>query len=218
VQETAQTNNKQSRKKRQKQMTTDINAIDLAIAAAKIRMAAQKSAEVVVEVDDVDTDTDETSVVEAPVKTKRVKLTDEERAAKQEQIKKDREERKAQKAVSTTKIDKAASKLPVLEDDVKVQLDNLVAGLSTAQISVLVSHLQHHVRANSIVSASTSEVELKVGATVKILQGDPRYVDQRLIGAVGTVSESRRIRCFVKVEGQTKPVYLFKTDVELVTE
>ena len=36
------------------------------------------------------------------------------------------------------------------------------------------------------------------------------------LGCEGVVCESRRIRCFVEVEGVTNPVYLFTSDVEVL--
>jgi hypothetical protein len=47
-----------------------------------------------------------------------------------------------------------------------------------------------------------------VGATVKIIGGDPKF-----FGRLGTVVDSRPLRCFVEVDGVKKPLYLFNSEV-----
>jgi hypothetical protein len=38
------------------------------------------------------------------------------------------------------------------------------------------------------------------------------------VGQTGTVSKAQRIRCYVEIPGVNKPVYLFTSDVETISE
>lgn len=107
------------------------------------------------------------------------------------------------------KIATAASKLPALSLDALSAFDTLVSALPTAELSNLVEHLRLKVRIDQTKAAS--DRKLGIGDRVTVTAGDPRF-----LGLAGTVTEARRIRCFVKLDGRDKPVYMFTSDVEPV--
>jgi len=191
-------------------LDTKFSAIDKALAAAKARKAAkellpQTSAE----------------VPDAPTEARK-KATDEEKAAKlavraqkQAQLKADREARKAAKAqqpkgpAHMKKIDRAASKLPELNDQTQLLFNEATTNFSSGQLTALALHLQHFNRVKATERALSQKVE--VGSRVRIIGGDPKF-----IGMTGTVSKAQRIRCYVSVPGVKREVYCFTSDVELV--
>lgn len=205
------------------QTTTDTNttkqlsAIDLAIAAAKARKAAKGES------------TDDTPAAKKPkVKTdpafekeQRKHANDELRAAAKAKREAEREERRSRRAAQAQekagrpahmkKVNRAAEKLPGLNEDASRAFDEITTNFSAEQISAIALHLQHFNRAKATERALTQKVE--VGSRVRIMGGDPKF-----IGQVGTVSNVRRIRCFVDVPGSKKPVYLFTSDVSVEEE
>lgn len=191
-----------------------MSKIDAAIAASQARKAQKKGTPV----SDVS--------MEAP---RRKRLTEEERAARDEQRASEkarrtqaRLEKKAQRArdreaaraahpAHMVKVEKARAKLPVMSEGLTKSYDALTSGFSPADIDILCKHLALHVRASRTQAALKSE--LTVGQTVLITGGDPRYR-----GMTGTVSEARTIRCFVNIPSREKPVYLFISEVTPVNE
>ena len=139
------------------------------------------------------------------------------RAARQAQLKAEREARKAAKAndrqtgkpAHMKKVERAASKLPVLNDQMQLTFNEVTTNFSAEQITALALHLQHFNRVKATERALSQKVE--TGTSVRIIGGDPKF-----IGMTGTVSLARRIRCFVEVPGVKKPVYLFTSDVEVL--
>lgn len=158
-----------------------------------------------------------------PAGEKRVKLTSEERErrkaleivakaekqAARDRQKAEREAAKATKVAHMSKVDKAAERLPTLSDVAKAAFSDLILNLTAADITTLTAHLLHFNREQATQRALTTQVA--VGDTVRIVSGEARY-----IGLVGKVSKAQRIRCYVDVEvnGSTKQVYLFTSDVE----
>ena len=188
------------------ELNTKLSAIDKALAAAKARKAAKEGS----------------SLEETPA-TPEAKPTDEQkaqkiadRAAKQAQLKADREARKQAKAAEKAngkpahmkKIDRAASKLPVLNDQMQFTFNEVTTNFSAEQITALALHLQHFNRVKATERALGQRVVQ--GTSVRIVAGDPRF-----IGLSGTVVKAQRIRCYVEVPGIKKPVYLFTSDVEV---
>jgi len=110
------------------------------------------------------------------------------------------------------KVEKVLAGLPNLTEDVSGIYNNLVSAQSADQLLALAAHLQQHVRLQRTLQA-TSSTPVTPGTRVRITGGD-----HRLVGTYGTVDRSQRIRCYVKVDGREKPVYLFTSDVEVVTE
>lgn len=180
----------------------NLDKIDAVIAAARARKAAGE----------VSSDT----VVATDIVEKRPHLSAEERQAKKAEIESDRIRRRAERAEKATqkqvhmkKIDNARSKLPQLNSYSQTVFDELVVNLPAEQLTALALHLQHYNRLKATQRAISTTIEL--GNEVKITGGDPKF-----IGKVGTITEVRRIRCFVSVPGVKKPVYCFTSDVEVV--
>lgn len=174
---------------------------------------------------EVDSDAIERAILEARARAKEkneqiAKLSPEERKKQQEEKKRQREaEREArrlqkQKEASErvphmSKVERAAAKLPLLNQKAKDVFDNAIVNLSRDQLAALAMHIEHYNR----VKATEAALKAKVteGMTVRIVGGDPRY-----IGLVGTVAKAQRIRCYVDLPDVSRPVYLFTSDVEQI--
>ncbi len=145
------------------------------------------------------------------------------REAKQAELKEQRAARKAEREATKAaargtkkggahmvKVDKAAAKLPALNESARLILDEATTNLGEAQVLALAMHMQHAVRAKA--TARAAEIQVSTGDHVKITGGDPRF-----IGMTGLIDRAQRIRCYVKVDGRDKPVYCFTSDVVKVT-
>lgn len=199
-----------------------MSAIDRALAAARAR-AAQRAAVAVKD----DAEVTEPKAKVAKVKTEEAfakaqkdrankELTELQRAAAKAKRDAEREARRAEKAAAAEgkkshmkKVERAASKLPALSSEAQIKLNELRLALSNVELTALSAHILHHVRATATVAAAGKRPG--VGAKVKIVGGDPKFV-----GMVGTVVDSRPLRCFVEVQGAKKPVYLFNSEVSMV--
>jgi transcription antitermination factor NusG len=190
--------------------TSDLSAIDKALAAAQARKAMKEGGSM---------ESGTTTTIDDTTKRAAKAARDAERAARQAQIKAQREERKAarqaEKANNQTphmkKIERAASVLPTLDRQTELLFNEATTNLSAYHVAALALHLQHFNRVKATERALNQKLE--VGQTVRIVAGP-----QKFIGMMGTVSLARRIRCFVDVPGFKKPIYLFTSDVELVEE
>lgn len=130
----------------------------------------------------------------------------------------ERQAAKAQAAASRKpphlkKVEKALAGLPNLTEDVSQIYNSLVQVQSPDQLLALAAHLQQHVRLKRTLQATASSARPVAGNKVRIVGGDHRY-----LGLTGTVDRAQRIRCYVTLEGRSKPLYLFTSDVEVVTE
>lgn len=210
-------------------------AIDAAIAAAKARKAAKNNpTEESTATDAVES----TTPGEKPARKARIvgpkpekepkkpRQTDEEKAAKKatrdaerESKKETRQQLRAEKlAVKAAdkkpahmeKVLKAASRLPSLTETASRFLNEVTVNLSAADLTALALHIQHFNRVKATHRALSQRVG--VGDSVRIVSGDTRYV-----GQAGVVSKAQRIRCYVEVPGAKKPVYLFTSDVEILS-
>lgn len=204
-------------------MSDEISAIDKAIAAATARKAAKNGG--------VSTATGE-KLPKAPKEpkpakepSKRTRVSDEEKAARQAAKDAARATRKAEREATRAakklakasdkktphmaKVEAAAAKLPALTDEAQVAFNDITANFSAAMVSAIAAHMQHFNRARATERALTQVI--KAGNTVRIVSGDPRF-----IGQVGEVAKAQRIRCYVSVPGVNKPVYCFTSDCELV--
>jgi hypothetical protein len=197
----------------------DISDIDRAIQAAKARKAARANggsappAPPPVEGSD------------AAPKTRRPRLTTEQKAQRDAQRaqeaatrKQERAERKATKQAARSKptahlakVEKAATKLAPKSSNVDMVFNEATANLSASDIANLIAHLSHFNRFNSTVRALATQ--LSAGQRVTVIGGDPRYV-----GRPGTLDKVSRIRCTVQIDGVTKSQYLFTSDVALLDE
>lgn len=200
----------------------DVSAIDKAIAAARARKAAKGG----------DGSTNTNTAPKTPkadkgeATPKRPRLTDEEKAAREETRNAERASKKeardaaraAKRAERETtkrtphmsKVAKAAAKLPALNDSAQVMFNDITTNFSRDQVNALSQHLQHFNRVKATERALGQKVE--VGDTVRIVGGDPRW-----IGKTGTIAKAQRIRCYVEFEGHSKVVYFFISDVEQVS-
>lgn len=207
--------------------TTKLSAIDKALAAAKARAAAKANLN-----------------GEAPAKEPKVKKTELPAAVKERKEKASKEltaaakqaretERAAAKAIREAdrlkrneakaaaavgkkgahmkKVEKAAARLPVLNASAVTTFNEITTNFGRDQVAALALHLQHFNRVKATELAAGRSY--KQGQAVRITGGDPKY-----IGMQGTIDSARPLRCFVNVPGFRKPVYLFTSDIEPVTD
>ncbi len=205
---------------------TDVSAIDKALAAAKQRKAKREGST------STDATTETPKAAKAPkaekaATPKRPRLTDEEKAARQATKDAERAEKKAARDAARAakkaereaskqpahmrKVMKAAEKLGTLGENAQLIFNDATANLTAAELATLALHIQHFNRVKATERALNQVIEN--GQQVRIVGGDPRF-----IGKTGTVSKAQRIRCYVTVEGVKKDVYLFTSDVEVVSE
>jgi len=205
-------------------MSDNISAIDKAIQAAQARKAAKSG------------DSNVTSEASAtpkapkapkvPSEPKRPRLSDEEKAARTAARDAERATNKVtrdaaraakqlakqadRKPAHMSKVEKAASKLPTLTDAATLAVNDITANFAAATVAAIAAHLSHFNRVKATERALGQTIS--TGDTVRIVGGDSRFV-----GLTGEVFKAQRIRCYVTVEGAKKPVYLFTSDVELVS-
>jgi hypothetical protein len=90
----------------------------------------------------------------------------------------------------------------------------LIAQLNDADLAATIAHAMFMQKRRGVVAAAIEvTTALEVGQTVMIMSGPAKH-----IGKTGTLTEVRRIRCFVEVEGSNTPVYLFTSDVKLTDQ
>lgn len=122
-----------------------------------------------------------------------------------------REAKKAEKLEAKTdkkpahmkKVERARAKLNKLSTEAELIFSEVVGNFGVTAIEDIAEHLMVHARAYKTQRALT-QTQLPLGATVKIVGGDRRY-----IGMTGTVVHSQKLRAKVEVEGVAKPVYLY---------
>jgi len=196
-----------------------LSAIDEAVNAAKSRKSAKSAKKAKPSVSE-----DAGEVVEAKVKVARVKLSPEEREAKaaavsdEKAIAKEakrvareakREAKRADKAPAhMAKVLRAASKLPVLDENAATIFNEITSSFTRAQVAAMAEHLVHFNRVMATTGALG--VKLEAGTSVTVIGGDSRYV-----GMEGVITKAQRIRCYVEIAGFKKPVYLFSSDVSV---
>jgi flagellar biosynthesis GTPase FlhF len=142
----------------------------------------------------------------------RDRLLAEQKAEKKAQREEARLARKAKQAANKLpphmkKIQKIFDALPELSERTKEQFELLESSFSLSEIEALIPHLECHVRMERTTLALSRTVE--EGQTVRIISGPTKF-----IGKVGTIVKSQRIRCYVKVPGHSKDVYLFISDTQ----
>lgn len=204
-------------------MSDNISEIDKAILKAQARKAAKNGA---AEGTDASATPKAPKAPKAPKEPKRPRLTDEEKAARTAAKDAERATKKAEREAARaakraakdaerktphmSKVDKAASKLPTLNEQAQIAFNDITANFSASQVSAIAAHLSHFNRVKATERALGQTIS--TGDTVRIVSGDPRF-----IGQTGEVFKAQRIRCYVTVAGAKKPVYLFTSDVELVS-
>ena len=212
-------------------MANDVSAIDKAIQAAQARKAA-KSGDTGATADAASATPKAAKAPKAPKEPsepsepKRPRLTDEEKAARQAAKDAERATKKAEreatraqkkaakeadrKAPHMSKVAKAAEKLPALSEQAQIAVDGITANFGASVVSAIAAHLNHFNRVKATERALGQAIA--TSDTVRIISGDSRF-----IGQTGTVAKAQRIRCYVSLPNVKKPVYLFTSDVELIT-
>lgn len=201
------------------QSDQSISKIDAALAASAARRAAKTSgaapAQSNGEASPAATETKKRVVKTPEQRLQEAKEREDNRAANKAKREKERDERRAAKPAASPahmkKVAKAAERLPALSDDAKSFFEEAKTSLNAADLIALAAHLQIHCRASA--TEASSARKLKEGETVKIVSTDvPQYA--KFIGKTGVVEKAQRIRCYVKVPGVDKAVYLHISDVE----
>lgn len=201
-----------------------VTELDKALASVKARKAAKEGK---AEGTTTEKPAKAAKAPKEPSAPKRPRLTDEEKAARQATKDQERAAKKAAREEARAakraerdaakqpahmrKVQKAAEKLGTLNDAMQLLFNEATANGTAADVAALAAHLQHFNRVQATQRALGQAIE--AGMTVRIISGDTRF-----IGQTGTVFKAQRIRCYVNVEGAKKPVYLFTSDVEPVTE
>lgn len=127
-------------------------------------------------------------------------------------LKADKETTKELRAAHMKKVEKAKSKLPSLQQEAQLQVNEIVANFSAEQIAAIALHLQLHNREAATIRANALK-PLPLGATVRITGGEHKY-----IGMTGKVVHSQKLRAKVEVPGVTKVVYIFNGEADVVEE
>lgn len=217
-------------------LDTKLSAIDKALAVAKARKAMKdslKSGEASTRSEG--TETPSTKKNDPPKRGRKAATEDDEttkqakevaRAVKQAELKKQREERAVARAAARSekyrernggkpahmkKIEKAEAALPRISDETRKMLGEITSTISGVELESLALHIQHHNRVQQTKRALKG-VSFEPGDEVRIVSGAAKY-----LGKTGVVDRAQRIRCFVRVHGVSKPVYLFTSDVEPLT-
>lgn len=194
-----------------------LSAIDAAINKAKANKTRRAQADGTSEAEG--TVTDEVAV------TKRPRLSDTEKLERQAKRDAERSARKAERTTAReakraerdankvpahlAKVQKAASKLPALNEAAQLTFNEITTNHGRDQINAISAHLAHFNRQKATERALG--MSFGVGDTVRIVAGDTKFV-----GLTGTVSKAQRIRMYVSIDGFKKPIYCFTSDVELV--
>jgi hypothetical protein len=110
------------------------------------------------------------------------------------------------------KIDRARSTCPPLNEDAQKIFGEVTANFSAQQIDALAQHLLVHNRATKTMQSLQSS-PLPVGASVRIISGDAKYV-----GLTGTVVSAQKLHAVVEIPGVKKKVYIYTSDGEVVGE
>lgn len=97
--------------------------------------------------------------------------------------------------------------LPTLSDDTNDAF-NAFKTLEASDRTAFIANATEFMRAEASKVSKAAAASLEVGAQVRIVSGSAKHLNK-----VGTITEARRVRVFVAVEGSEKPIYLFASDV-----
>lgn len=118
----------------------------------------------------------------------------------------------ANRQAFVSKVDKKYAGLAPIPPHLQEIFDGLTA-LPPGDQALLATHLGLHVRREQTIAATQRTLE--VGMRVRVISAE----DPRNIGLIGTLDEVRRIRCFLVPDSDpTRRVYLFTSDVELISD
>jgi hypothetical protein len=159
---------------------------------------------------------------------KRVRLTDDQRAEREQnkateraQAKAAREQLRAEKKAAKeaerankrphlAKVEKAAKNLPVLASRAVSFVEEIMNKFNESDVTAIIAHLGHQLRVKATSAAST--VQLEENQMVRIVSADGAA--SRWIGHLAHVVKAQRIRCYVKPVGTDKEVYLYSSNVQ----
>ena len=110
------------------------------------------------------------------------------------------------------KVEKARAKLLPLSSEAELLYSEIIGNFGGPMVNAIAEHLKLHVRMSATQRATEGKA-LPVGTTVRIINGDAKYLNM-----VGTVVKSQKLRSFVKVEGVRKDVYVFTADLKVVAD
>lgn len=110
------------------------------------------------------------------------------------------------------KVEKARAKLLPLSSEAELLYSEIIGNFGGPMVNAIAEHLKLHVRM-SATKRATEGAALPIGTTVRIINGDAKYLNM-----VGTVVKSQKLRSFVKVEGVRKDVYVFTADLKVVAD
>jgi len=123
------------------------------------------------------------------------------------------EREKNRRTPHMAKAEKVINKLPPLPENLKVIFDHLMnSGHSQVHLELLADHLKAYSRLERTKAAVAADDGLKLGSDVVVIGGDPKF-----IGRTGQISNIKRIRCHVRLPDQERELYLFRSDVKLVS-
>lgn len=194
----------------------DVSAIDAAINKAnknKERRAAASGT--ATETETASTPANKRPRLSDAEKLERQAKRETERNARKEERAKARETKRAERDANKVpahmaKVQKAAAKLPELNSEAQSIFGDITVNFSQHQINAIALHLAHFNRVKATERALSQKLE--AGMSVRIVSGDTKF-----IGLEGTVIKAQRIRAYVAVEGMKKPVYVFTSDVEVIS-
>jgi len=106
------------------------------------------------------------------------------------------------------KVERARAKLNKLSSEAEQIFSEVVSNFGVGAIEDIAEHLMVHARAYKTQRALTQK-QLPLGATVKIVGGDRRY-----LGMVGKVVHSQKLRTAVQIAGVRRPVYIYTGESE----
>ena len=114
----------------------------------------------------------------------------------------------AKRVAHLRKVENARSRLPALDRATTEAVAELTNKFTAAQLEVLAQHLMVHARTERTVRSVAPGATMAVGDAVTVVGGAAKHV-----GAVGTLVVVNKLRVQVKVDGVTKPLYLYRADV-----
>lgn len=188
---------------------TKLSAIDRALAAAKARKAAKDKQEVDASGAEQARPSREERALQRAQREEEFRKAREERRNRREQEKSEKKYR-APTGLPThmKKVNNAKAKLPKMDATVSEAFNDLTRRFDVTQLTALSMHIQLHNR-EALTLKSTKSPPLKLGTTVRITGGDPKFV-----GLVGQVVHSQRLRARVKVPGLKYEVYVYSCEAE----
>lgn len=80
--------------------------------------------------------------------------------------------------------------------------------LTAASRAAFTANAREFERVEGVKASKDIATALTVGTRVRVIAGDAK-----LFGKEGAVTEARRVRIFVQIDGANKPTYLFASDV-----